>query len=73
MGKKDKIIITRPDDFAVVEEALSAALDDLDHANARVEAFLKEQAQSETGTQPVVEASPLPCPSDSRPGTRSEG
>lgn len=49
MSKKDKIIISRSDDFAEVDEELSAAIEGLDDANARVEDLLREQTAALQG------------------------
>lgn len=73
MGKKDKITITRPDDFSSVEEELSAALDDLEQVNTRVEAFLKEQVQREKDFQPPVEPMAVPAASDAVLDVKTEG
>ncbi len=47
MSKKNKIAITRADDFAEVEDELASAIENLDDANARIESLLREQHQSE--------------------------
>lgn len=51
MPKRDKIAITRDDEFAEVEDALSSAMEQLDGANTRIEALLAEQTSSETDTE----------------------
>ncbi len=47
MSKKNKVTITRTDDFAEVETELASALENLDDANARIESLLREQRQPE--------------------------
>ena len=58
MAKKDKVTISRTDDFAEVEAELSSAMEMLDSANTRVETLLQEHKQSdadETSDAPAAE------------------
>lgn len=48
MAKKDKVTISRTDDFAEVEAELSSALEMLDSANTRVESLLQEHKEGES-------------------------
>jgi hypothetical protein len=47
MAKKDKVIISKTDDFAEVEAELASALELLDDANTRVETLLQEHKKTE--------------------------
>jgi len=59
MAKKNKVTISRADDFAEVEAELSSAMEMLDNANTRVETLLQEHKcadSEETGDAPANEA-----------------
>ncbi len=50
MSKKNKISITHTEDFSEIETELSNAMEGLDEANLRIEAMLKEHAQTDAVT-----------------------
>lgn len=47
MAKKDKVTLSRTDDFAEVEAELASALELLDDANNRVETLLQDHKQTD--------------------------
>lgn len=58
MSKKDKIQITRSEDFSEIESELASALEQLEETNTRVESLLQAHStrQEEPGDAP--EATP---------------
>jgi hypothetical protein len=48
MSKKEKIQITRNDDYTEVDSELTQAMEALDQANFRIESLLEEQHRPET-------------------------
>ncbi len=62
MSKKEKIAISRSDDFALVEEELNKAMESLDDANARIEVLL--QSQQQPSAEAADQAAPSQDPDD---------
>jgi hypothetical protein len=60
MSRKDKIVITRTEDFSEIESELSCAMDRLDETNVRIEALLQEHAKPETGDIPNSDSGAAP-------------
>lgn len=50
MSKKDKITITRTEDFSEIESELAHAMEQMDETNLKIEAMLQEHTKSETQT-----------------------
>ena len=48
MSKKDKISITREDDFTEIDSELAEAMSVLEETNSRIAAMLQEHARPET-------------------------
>jgi len=48
MSKKDKITITREDEFTEIDSELAEAMSLLEETNSRIEAMLQEHAKPET-------------------------
>ena len=63
MAKKDKVVLNRSEDFASIEDELSAALDQLEQANTSVLDLLAREAPPEpepAGTEPAAEGGAAP-------------
>ena len=55
MSKKDKITITREDEFTEIDSELAEAMSLLEETNARIETMLQEHAKPETQGEDVPE------------------
>lgn len=52
MSRKDKITITRTEDFSEIESELAQAMEQMDETNLKIEAMLQEHAKADA---PAVE------------------
>lgn len=57
MSKKDKITITREDEFTEIDSELAEAIERLEETNVRIEAMLQEHAKSEPRPEDASESS----------------
>ena len=63
MAKKDKVTLSRTDDFAEVEAELASALELLDGANTRVETLLQEHKKAAPEETAAESPDTAPAPS----------
>lgn len=75
MSKKKTVPLMRDDEFSEVEDALAAALDQLEDANTRVEALLAIQASADTESdaEAAPKSSAVSAPESERFEPRSPG
>ena len=55
MSKKDRVVITRTEEFSEIESELATAMETLEDTNSRIEALLQAHAKSDSETDEIVE------------------
>lgn len=58
MSRKDKITITRTEDFSEIESELAQAMEQMDSTNLKIEAMLQEHAKADAPAVETADGTP---------------
>lgn len=58
MSRKDKITITRTEDFSEIESELAQAMEQMDSTNLKIEAMLQEHAKTDAPAVETADGTP---------------